>query len=43
MNAAAEPAAGFAREIEAMVLARAQRGDMQAFAELYRCFGRACF
>jgi RNA polymerase sigma factor (sigma-70 family) len=43
MNAAADPAAGFAREIEAMVLARAQRGDMQAFAELYRCFGRACF
>ena len=43
MNAAADPATGFAREIEAMVLARAQRGDMQAFAELYRCFGRACF
>jgi len=43
MNAAADPAAGFAREVEAMILARAQRGDMQAFAELYRYFGRACF
>jgi len=43
MNATADPATGFAREVEAMVLARAQRGDMQAFAELYRCFGRACF
>ncbi len=26
-----------------MVLARAQRGDMQAFAELYGRFGNACF
>ena len=43
MNAASDPAAGFAREVEAMILARAQRGDMQAFAELYRYFGRACF
>ena len=43
MNAASEPSAGFAREVEAMILARAQRGDMQAFAELYRSFGRACF
>jgi RNA polymerase sigma factor (sigma-70 family) len=43
MNAATDPAAGFAREVEAMILARAQRGDMQAFAELYSYFGRACF
>lgn len=43
MNAASDPSAGFAREVEAMILARAQRGDMQAFAELYRSFGRACF
>lgn len=34
---------GFARDIEAAILARAQRGDMQAFAELYRVYGRACF
>jgi len=43
MSAAADPSTGFAREVEAMILARAQRGDMQAFAELYRYFGRACF
>jgi RNA polymerase sigma-70 factor (ECF subfamily) len=43
MNAASDPTVGFAREVEAMVLARAQRGDMQAFADLYRYFGRACF
>jgi len=42
MNPASE-AAGFAREVDAMLLARAQHGDMQAFAELYRAFGRACF
>jgi RNA polymerase sigma-70 factor (ECF subfamily) len=34
---------GFARDIEAATLARAQRGDMQAFAELYRVYGRACW
>jgi RNA polymerase sigma-70 factor (ECF subfamily) len=43
MNAASDPTAGFAREVEAMVLARAQRGDMPAFADLYRYFGRPCF
>jgi RNA polymerase sigma-70 factor (ECF subfamily) len=43
MNAASDPTAGFAREVQAMILARAQHGDMQAFAELYRNFGRACF
>jgi RNA polymerase sigma-70 factor (ECF subfamily) len=43
MNAASDPSVGFAREVEAMILARAQRGDMQAFADLYRGFGRACF
>ena len=26
-----------------MVLARAQRGDMEAFAQIYRTFGHACF
>jgi RNA polymerase sigma-70 factor (ECF subfamily) len=34
---------GFAQNVEAMTLARAQRGDMQAFAVLYQCFGRPCF
>jgi RNA polymerase sigma factor (sigma-70 family) len=34
---------GFAQNVEAMTLARAQRGDMQAFAILYQCFGRPCF
>lgn len=43
MNAATQPATGFAQEIEAMVLARAQRGDMQAFAQLYQRFADACF
>ncbi|MDR3387810.1 MAG: sigma-70 family RNA polymerase sigma factor [Rudaea sp.] len=47
-RAAQEPAAsdrgvGFAQNVEAMTLARAQRGDMQAFATLYQCFGRPCF
>jgi RNA polymerase sigma factor (sigma-70 family) len=43
MNGALDPTAGFDQPVEAMILARAQRGDMQAFAELYRRFGRACF
>jgi RNA polymerase sigma-70 factor (ECF subfamily) len=43
MNGAYDSGAGFAKEVEAMVLARAQRGDMQAFAEIYRRFGRTCF
>ena len=43
MNDTYDPTAGFAQQVEAMTLARAQRGDMQAFAQLYRCFGRACF
>jgi len=43
MNGVHDPPAGFAREVDAMTLARAQRGDMQAFAELYRRFSRACF
>ena len=34
---------GFAQHVEAMTLARAQRGDMQAFAILYQTFGRPCF
>jgi len=38
-----EPGAGFAQEVDAMTLARAQRGDMQAFASLYERFGRPCF
>jgi len=37
------PGAGFAQEVDAMLLARAQRGDMQAFAALYERFGRPCF
>lgn len=38
----AEPA-GFAQQVDAMILVRAQRGDMQAFASIYSTFGRACF
>jgi RNA polymerase sigma-70 factor (ECF subfamily) len=38
-----DPATGFAQRVEAMTLARAQAGDMQAFAALYSCFGRPCF
>jgi len=43
MSATPDPGAGFAQDVEAMVLARAQRGDMQAFASLYERFGRPCF
>jgi RNA polymerase sigma factor (sigma-70 family) len=43
MNAASDPGVGFAQDVEAMTLVRAQRGDMQAFAILYQRFGRACF
>jgi RNA polymerase sigma-70 factor (ECF subfamily) len=42
-RSAPEQGIGFAQNVEAMTLARAQRGDMQAFAILYQCFGRACF
>jgi RNA polymerase sigma factor (sigma-70 family) len=38
----AEPA-GFAQQVDAMILVRAQRGDMQAFASIYSTFGRACY
>ena len=38
-----KPATGFAQDIDAMILARAQRGDMAAFEEIYRRYGRACF
>ena len=34
---------GFAQIVDAAVLARAQRGDMQAFATLYTCFGQPCY
>ena len=43
MTGGLEPTAGFDQTVDAMILARAQRGDMDAFAEIYRCFGRACF
>jgi RNA polymerase sigma-70 factor (ECF subfamily) len=43
MKAAQETGAGFAQEVDAAMLARAQRGDMQAFASLYERFGRPCF
>ncbi len=43
MNDGPEATGGFDQRIDAMILARAQRGDMDAFAEIYRCFGRACF
>lgn len=39
----ADTATGFARRVDAMTLARAQSGDMQAFATLYEMFGRPCF
>jgi RNA polymerase sigma-70 factor (ECF subfamily) len=38
----AEPA-GFAQQVDAMILVRAQRGDMQAFASIYSTYGRACY
>ncbi|HEX7914234.1 RNA polymerase sigma factor [Rudaea sp.] len=37
------PLTGFAQIIEASVLARAQRGDMRAFATLYARFGQPCY
>jgi RNA polymerase sigma-70 factor (ECF subfamily) len=43
MNESGDPATGFAQRLDAMTLARAQSGDMQAFAAVYSCFGRACF
>ena len=43
MNDGLAPTGGFDQNVDAMVLARAQRGDMDAYAELYRRFGRACF
>lgn len=43
MTDSGDPATGFAQRVDAMLLARAQAGDMQAFATLYACFGRACF
>lgn len=38
-----ESPSGFAQLVDAAVLARAQRGDMQAFAALYARFGRPCY
>ena len=43
MDDNADPASGFAQRVDAMTLARAQAGDMQAFAALYAMFGRPCF
>jgi RNA polymerase sigma-70 factor (ECF subfamily) len=50
MTASAEPdsvgsaqPAGFAQQVDAMILVRAQRGDMQAFASIYSTYGRACY
>ena len=34
---------GFAQDVDASVLARAQHGDMRAFAELYARFSGPCF
>jgi RNA polymerase sigma-70 factor (ECF subfamily) len=36
-------ASGFAQLVDAALLARAQRGDMQAFAGLYTHFGQPCY
>jgi RNA polymerase sigma-70 factor (ECF subfamily) len=43
MDNTSDPAGGFAQRVDAMTLARAQAGDMQAFAALYSSFGRPCF
>jgi len=43
MNSTVDSGAGFAQDVDAMTLVRAQRGDMQAFASLYQRFGRPCF
>ncbi len=34
---------GFGQNLDAAVLARARRGDMRAFATIYRLYGRACY
>ena len=34
---------GFGSNLDAATLARARRGDMQAFAAIYRLYGRACY
>ncbi|MEO8459184.1 MAG: sigma-70 family RNA polymerase sigma factor [Dokdonella sp.] len=34
---------GFAQTIDAAILARARRGDMVAFAEIYTVYGRPCY
>jgi RNA polymerase sigma-70 factor (ECF subfamily) len=41
--AGAAEGTGFIQDVDAMTLARAQRGDMVAFADLYRRFGRPCY
>lgn len=34
---------GFGQSLDAATLARARRGDMQAFSAIYRLYGRACY
>jgi RNA polymerase sigma factor (sigma-70 family) len=34
---------GFAQILEDNILARARRGDMEAYADIYRLYGRACY
>lgn len=34
---------GFGQALDAATLARARRGDMQAFSAIYRLYGRACY
>lgn len=43
MDASVESKPGFARDIDAAVLARAQRGERDAFARIYEIYGRACY
>ena len=43
MDNTGDPSSGFAQRVDAMTLARAQAGDMQAFAALYASFGRPCY
>ncbi|TLY51488.1 MAG: sigma-70 family RNA polymerase sigma factor [Gammaproteobacteria bacterium] len=42
-HSAAVSPSGFAQRLDAMTLARARHGDMQAFETVYACYGQACY
>src|SRR5258708_10124651 len=42
-HSAATSPSGFAQRLDAMTLARARQGDMQAFEVVYACYGQACY